>query len=320
MTKESKSNKFEGYAKIVTAVAALVGSVMIPLVLHMNAQQNQKSQVYADIMSKREQSDTAIRSEMFKTLIGAYLGGDQVNKNPAEQLEKQLVLLSLLTKNFQEFFDAKPLFEDLYRKLDRRDDNLSTRMKADLIDLASGTASKQAAMLSSIGGLKAVFDASMESTRCIRLYDSSGFNSIPFTTDGSCPTLPDTQTPGGNAGCDEQFQQKRTRYHSIDVGIAKVTENEVKLNLTVYEDFFNARNSAYCYSNMGKEISFSVSYFDMPFMDNTRLYDGSRFAIMPKFIDPASHSAELELISFKEEFMSLRDRPYFEQMLKTIQQ
>ncbi|MEJ2469067.1 MAG: hypothetical protein P8Y51_08415 [Campylobacterales bacterium] len=312
--------KIESFAKIITAIAALAGSILIPWVLHINAQNNQKSQVYADIMSQREQSDTSIRSEMFKTLIQTYLGKtDLTGSGPdtPERLEEQLVLLALLTKNFQEFFDAKPLFEDLYRKLSRRDDPRSMQLKEELIDLAGSTASKQAVQLASIGGFEEEVGLTVGGTYCIRLYNVDEVKNIPISSHGSCSTVPDASIPQ-NEACDREWSRK-SKYHSIELTVEALKENAARVHLIVYEDLFGGREPAYCSSRIGKEVSFDVSYFDMPFMDNTRLYDGSRFSIMLKELEPASNTAGLEVISFKEEFMSLRDRPYFEQMLKSIQ-
>ncbi|MEW6585457.1 MAG: hypothetical protein AB1442_07560 [Nitrospirota bacterium] len=53
-------------------------------------------------------------------------------------------------------------------------------------------------------------------------------------------------------------------------------------------------------------------------MSNTRLADGSRFAFTLKNSDTSEQRAVLKVVTFPEEFMSLRDRPYFDEMLSKV--
>jgi len=60
-------------------------------------------------------------------------------------------------------------------------------------------------------------------------------------------------------------------------------------------------------------------------MDNFKLADGNRFALVLKNIDKGPNGNEraeavIEAIRFKNDFMSLRDRPLFEEMLRKLQQ
>lgn len=50
------------------------------------------------------------------------------------------------------------------------------------------------------------------------------------------------------------------------------------------------------------------------------LADGSRFAFTLKNSDPTAKRAVLKVVTFPEEFMSLRDRPYFDEMLSKIRE
>src|SRR5512135_3149636 len=99
-------DKIDIITKIVTASGAIIAGIAIPVVINMNAEQNRKSQLYMQIMSQREQADSSLRERMFSALISSYFG-NQISKDP----DKQLMYLHLLSLNFQEFFDAKPLFE-----------------------------------------------------------------------------------------------------------------------------------------------------------------------------------------------------------------
>ena len=100
----AKKNRFELVTKVVTAIGALLAGIFIPVVIHYNEEKNRETQLYVQIMTQREQSDSALRSQMFNSLISSYFG-QEILRDP----EKQMMYLHLLTLNFQEFFDARPL-------------------------------------------------------------------------------------------------------------------------------------------------------------------------------------------------------------------
>ncbi len=92
---------------------------------------------------------------------------------------------------------------------------------------------------------------------------------------------------------------------------------------------------------------FSITFYDMPYIDNTRFTTGSRLAvILEKFISPADYApfleqiteptlrqdyldlsaskprilrmAVLRLVLFPEGYLGLRDRPYLEEVIQQI--
>jgi hypothetical protein len=52
-------------------------------------------------------------------------------------------------------------------------------------------------------------------------------------------------------------------------------------------------------------------------MDNTKMSDGSRFSLLLRAAE--GDSVEIEAIRFKSDFISLRDRPLFEEMLQKLE-
>jgi hypothetical protein len=101
--------------------------------------------------------------------------------------------------------------------------------------------------------------------------------------------------------------------YSLEMLIKDIRETDIEVEIRVWRDFFNG--NLYDFSRMEKDkLVFKVSYFDLPFMDNTRLFEGSRFALVLRSILNENY-ANIDVITFREEFMSLRDRPFFEEML-----
>src|SRR5262245_6310143 len=64
-------------------------------------------------MSKREESESALRKDMFQTIIGSF-----VQASGAGDLNSDVLNLELLAYNFHESLNLKPLFLDLKRRID----------------------------------------------------------------------------------------------------------------------------------------------------------------------------------------------------------
>ena len=86
-----------------------LGGILTGRIIHINAERNRSNQLYTEIVSKREMADTELRAKMFENLIKCFFGSTSQQKTDKEKL----TLLRLLALNFHEFFDLKPLFEEL---------------------------------------------------------------------------------------------------------------------------------------------------------------------------------------------------------------
>src|SRR5258706_6041619 len=73
------------------------------------------SRLYSELMSKREESESALRKDMFNSIIGSFLSAG----TSAGSLESQVLNLELLTENFHESLNLKPLFLHLEREIIR---------------------------------------------------------------------------------------------------------------------------------------------------------------------------------------------------------
>ncbi len=270
-------DRIESISKIVTAAGAIIGGIAIPLIINYNMEKNRQSQMYVQIMSQREQSDSSLREKMFNALITSYFG-----KNVAQDPEKQMMYLNLLSLNFQEFFDAKPLFEDL-------ENRLNGEKKEKLQKIAREIADRQVNLLTKPE------KRPMEMNLCVKdLKDCH--NGERFEVEGK----------GKNSYI--------FRINLIETGHSKI---RVRVTPFVYKP--SAHQSQYIADSDLKTLNFDVSYYDMPFMRNTRLIDGTRFSVILMNVDNKGKQASIRIITFPEEYMSLRDRPYFEEMLKKIQ-
>lgn len=343
-------DKCESFAKILAGVCAAVGAIAIPWFINQYTEENRKSQVYVQMMTEREKSDTSIRENMFKALLDGYLQTlkEDVKREDLESFRKRIVFLELLAVNFQEFFNAKPLFEEVYEKLvkhrdaakDEPERSAWKELERKITGIAKETASRQATTLNTIGD-SVVFTMRKGEVGCVRLYEKVGIETLRKRDgtrfgnfdDGECvrnredredgkagALTPLSQGRDGNQSLVTMGYDKR---QSIELRIAEVREASVAVQVTVYADFFDG--NTYVGSEPGRGFPVNVSYFDLPYMDNIKLVDGNRFSLVLKGIYRGSSGdetteADIEAIRFRNDFMSLRDRPLFEEMLKKLQQ
>ena len=319
--------KLESFAKIVAAVGVSIGSILIPYIIGKTSEQSDRAKVYMQVMSEREKADTAIRQEMFKTLLTNYLGRFEDNKNATEYEEsfrKRIMFLNLLTLNFQEYLNARPLFEDVYSRLEKAEERDKKDGKAyriwgelqkDLFRVAKNAASSQSAMLTH-SGLSRTFNLAKGKAVCIRLYPVD--NLVELTDKFEKQPLLDRKTESCSDASVQDSQRMDKGSPAIDVELEEVNEAAVRVKVTPYQESF--RNGTLNFVRALKPIKFEVSFFDLPYMDNTRLFDGSRFALLLSHVNKKEEAAEINAIIFKGEFMSLRDRPFFEEMLQKLNQ
>jgi uncharacterized Rmd1/YagE family protein len=261
-------------SKLLPGIGAVIAGIFIPLVISMNSEKNRSNQLYAEIVSKREASDTELRARMFENLISSFFG--DVAKHKAGKKE-QLTLLRLVAFNFHESFDLRPLFEGL-------ESELGTEERESLKDIAREIVAKQEAMLSYVKeGL--VFRKT--------LYQGAE-NGIMVP-------------PVGQQG----YKGHRLGIEASDIG--KDNDYVVLRVVDISDENKEVGDNV--------EVQFKLSYYDMPFVDNTKLFDNARFAITLKEIGndkDGNKTVTIKVIFFPEGFMSSRDRPYLDEMLEQL--
>ena len=65
-----------------------------------------------------------------------------------------------------------------------------------------------------------------------------------------------------------------------------------------------------------KTATFTVSYFDFPMIDNTRLAGGDRCAVVLNGF--SDQSADLTLVFFPGAYASLKEKPYYSEVIESI--
>jgi hypothetical protein len=242
------------------------------------------TRLYSEIMSKREESESALRKDMFQTIIGSF-----VNASGKGDLDASVLNLELLAYNFHESLNLKPLVLDLKRRIARQSAGAHTPAAMEeyagyqdrLERVAREIARKQVIVLEGVGKK---FDRTIDLTT-----DAEG-----TSLESASLTLDSTQATIG-----------------LDVLSVDKKNKEVQVNLTVeMPDPKLGRQT--------KTASFTVSYFDFPMIDNTRLTGGDRCAIvLNNFND---YSADITVVMFPGAYASLKEKPYYSEVIESIRQ
>lgn len=262
--------------KIAGGLGIFTASILIPLVMHWNAEKNSNNQLYAQIVSERERADADLRARMFENLLKSFFG-DTSNDTSGK---KRITMLRLLALNFHESFNLKPLFEELDYEL--KDNN-----REELRRVAKEVIEKQEAVLSQVK-------------------EGVVFN-ITFEGEGE-----------ENGKMIPQSGKEAYEGHRLGIVVTEIAKNEdyVTLHITdMPEGNVTIASIA--------DLSFKLSYYDMPFIDNTKLFNSTRFAVTLKGIgkdDKGKRFVSVKLVFFPETYMSGRDRPYLDEMLAQLRQ
>jgi hypothetical protein len=289
MAGETKRDFWDKLAIILQPVGGLLTAVAIALLGYFSSNTLNRRQaietnarLYSELMSKREESESALRKDMFVSIIGSFL-----RPSGSGTIGTDVLNLELLASNFHESLNLKPLFVDLRRRILKDEaGGLSPAQRSDYDDyqarlerVARETVRKEMIILESVG--KKV-DRTVDLTK-----DPEGTSLEPatLTLDGVKTTI------------------------SIDVLGVDRKNRELELELTIETpDPEQGRQT--------KTASFSVGYYDFPMIDNTRMAQDQRCAVvLNSFSD---QSADLTLVLFPGAYASLKEKPYYNEVLENV--
>jgi hypothetical protein len=262
------------------------------------------------LRNQREQSETALRSAMFKELVGPLLQtgsdtpliGQQADLPRAQRLA---LLAELLTLNFHEHFELGPLLRYV-DTLPGQTEDARTRLRA----TARRVISRQLApMLAAADGPSAA---------------NPGFLEISLNSDVSAPAdallscaIPGAASPsaGGSISleCSASASGSPLKVRSPDgrdnLQVSFRAVNWADQTVGIYALVLD-RNGAQQPNT--PPIEFTLSPYSLPFSDNTLLSSGNRFGIYLTRIDVVPEVVRvmrLSFVWFPKDFVPPRERP-----------
>jgi hypothetical protein len=263
---------------LLTAIAVTFLGMKGSQVLDRRQSVDTNARLYSELMSRREEAESSLRKDMLVSIIAQYL-------RPSDNdLDAKVLNLELLAYNFHDSLDLRPLFFDLQRRIaklkgvDERKD-LGNRIQT----VAKEITAKQ---LFSLEGHGKSF------RRTVDLDELKAAGGTGLTLDGETITVRDVT-------CQVNLRALKAdpAQHSVLVRL------EVKAPAD-RPDLTDTR------------ATFEASYFDFPMIDNTRLSNGLRCAVsLGNFNEFA---ADLITVCFPGEYASLKDRPYYDEVIQKL--
>ena len=266
---------------LLTAIAIAMFGFITSNKLDQRQALETNTRLYSELMSRREESESALRKDMLVSIISSFLNPNRTNLND------DVLSLELLAYNFHESLNLKPLFLDLMRRIQR--DEAVAPSAAKKVEYAEYTerlesvareiARKQMIVLEGVG------------KRFDRTIDLSG-DPDGTSLETAVMTLDSVQTT-----------------FSIDVVHVDRVNREVLVSVSIETpDPAQGRQT--------KVASFTVSFFDFPMIDNLRIEHGQRCAlVLTNFSDQA---AELTAVLFPGAYASLKEKPYYNEVIQSV--
>jgi hypothetical protein len=239
------------------------------------------TRLYTELMSRREESESALRKDMCVSIINSFVNPRDTGLSPS------VLNLEMLAYNFHESLNLKPLFEEMRRRVMRaREEAQTLEAQAEndaylerLQSMAREIVRRQMIVLEGVGKR---FDRTIDLTE-----DPSGTSLEPatLTLDGVPTTF------------------------AIDVLDVDRENREIRIGLNIETpDPEEGRQT--------KMATFGVSYFDFPMIDNTRLLGGQRCSVVLN--NMSEQSADITLVLFPGSYASLKEKPYYNEVIESV--
>ena len=239
------------------------------------------TRLYSELMSRREESESALRKDMLVSIISSFLNPDRTDLN------NDVLSLELLAYNFHESLNLKPLFVDLMRRIQQAESSAPTAAKAAefqeyewrLESVAREISRKQMIVLEGVGKR---FDRTIDLSQ-----DPDG-----TTLDHATLSLDSVQT-------------------DLDIDIVHVDRENREVTVSA-----SIETPDPAQGRQTKVATFTVSFFDFPMIDNLRLAQGQRCAlVLTNFSD---HSADITGVLFPGAYASLKEKPYYNEVIQSV--
>jgi len=262
---------------MIAALAVGIVGFMGSHVLERRQSVDTNARLYSELMSRREESESALRKDMFVSIIQSFL------RPGSDDVDTKILNLELLAYNFHESLDLKPLFQDIARNLRKSSSKDKDEQLARLNHVARDITDKQ-------------------------LFALEG-NGKSFRRTVDLDEVRSKQKMGG-VSLDPESLEVRGKKFEVGVRVVGFDPNgELRLRLAV-------RTPTSTEDTVDTRATFNVGFFDFPLIDNTRLANGMRCAVTLSALSQSN--ADLTTICFPGEYASLKDRPYYDEVIQQL--
>jgi hypothetical protein len=263
---------------VTAAVVAMLGIVGSG---YLNEKQKIDTNVrlYTELMSKREEAESALRKDMFTSIIDTFL------KPQAPSLDVRVLNLELLAYNFHESLNLKPLFANIDQQIRQSTDSRKNEFRERLNRVAREITRKQMVILEGAGS---------KFERKFRLANiPTSKKGLPVELDEAVLTLEDIE---------REFR----------VYVMEVNPDTQELHLRL--EVITPEQPASTFAT--NSVQFWVGFYDFPMIDHTRLSHDQRVAItLSNFEDGY---ANITMAYFPGAYAGLKEKPYYQEVVKEL--
>lgn len=264
---------------LLTALAVTMVGFFTSTFLEKQQAADARVRLYSELMSKREESESALRKDMFVSIIQSFVGSN------AASTDTKVLNLELLAYNFHETLNLKPLFLHVDKEVIATTTvPMRTQQLLRLRRVAREVMRKQMTILEGAG---------RKADRVIDFDDLA-------TNPGGIPLEPITLT-----------LDNITRRFSLFIKQVNPESSEMRMRIEV------ARLEGGGQYSRPTVNEFWVGPYDFPMIDNTRLLNDQRYAIVLNNFSAAG-GADITLSLFPGSYASLKEKPYFDEVVKQL--
>jgi len=298
--KKGKRDTWDKIQILMQPIGGLLTALTIALVSYygssyLNNKQNNEAKIslYTQLMSSREQSESALRKDMFNSILGTIL-------KDSHSLDENILQLELLAYNFHESLNLMPLFVYMSRQIAmEKNIQLKDDYQKRLYKMAGDVTSKQISSLEGAAARETMF--------------------VTFPVDSI------KYKPGLSQNFAMDWKESKVFYDTIKVGGSNsiykravflkasgfnVDEKTVNVRLDI-ETSVNDK-----FVNMVTQ-EFTIDYFQFPMIDNTRLSNDMRCAVVMRDFD-FPNFVEVDILYFPGSHSSLKEKPYYDDVVKKL--
>jgi hypothetical protein len=259
---------------LLTALAVALLGYYTSTMLRQRETRETNERVYTELMSSREQSESALRKDMFVSIINTFL------KPQSTSLEDKMLNLELLAYNFHESLNLKPLFVHMEKQVAAAPAAQREEYQGRLNTVAREITTRQMVLLEQVG------------KKFSRTVDLDKFRANP----GGLELEQENLTLDGTE-----------REFMLSVLAIDPKSKEITLELGVR----TPKESA-----IVRRLTFHVSYFDFPMIDNTRLSRDQRAAVVLN--EFGEGGADLTLVFFPGSYASLKEKVSYDEVVEKL--
>lgn len=313
---EEKKPKNVGWLDLTKALAIPLVTLFLGFLFNssLNTRQTRENNIrlYTEMMGRREEADSALRKDMFNSILATFRSKDPKLK-PEDQLDQDVLNLELLAYNFHESLDLGPLFKHVRRRIPDRQSGPFADMRERLEKVAQEVIGRQLTALSDSGMIEKG-DVSLEKVNDLQAYIAFGSRTVPD------PKV----NPGEGVSRVCLFMNssdEKPHYRQFKLEIVQydplTREAQVRLYVSkVLSATECQRPDLDEVANREIDTTFWVGLFDFPMIDNTHLTRSERVAVSITQITP--YSASVSLAYFPGSRASLKDKPYYDDVLHDL--